>query len=41
MTITQDNTVVDAKDISGPVYIQAKNVTIKRSKIHGRPGRSA
>ena len=35
MTITQDNTVLDAKDISGPVYIQAKNVTIKRSKIHG------
>ena len=38
MTITKDNTVVDAKDISGPVYIQAKNVTIKRSKIHGNGG---
>ena len=35
MTITKDNTVIDAKDISGPVYVEAKNVTIKRSKIHG------
>ena len=40
MTITKDNTVVDAKDISGPVYVQAKNVTIKRSKIHGNGGDS-
>ena len=36
MTITKDNMVVDAKDISGAVYVRAKNVTITRSKIHGR-----
>jgi hypothetical protein len=35
LTVTQDNAVIDAKDISGPVTIAAKNVTIKRSKIHG------
>ena len=35
MTITRDGTVVDAKDINGPVIVQARNVVIKRSKIHG------
>jgi hypothetical protein len=35
LTVTTANTVIDAKDISGSVTIQASNVTIKRSKIHG------
>ncbi len=38
MRITQANTVVDAKDISGSVVIEADNVTIRRSKIHGDAG---
>ncbi|MBD3782993.1 MAG: cell wall-binding repeat-containing protein [Micrococcales bacterium] len=35
MTITRDNTVIDGRDINGPVVVQAANVTIRRSKIHG------
>lgn len=35
ITVTTDGTVIDAKDISGGVYINANNVTIKNSKIHG------
>ena len=35
LTVTTANTVIDAKDITGSVTIQANNVTIKRSKIHG------
>ena len=35
MSITKDGTVVDAKNISGTVYVEADNVTIKRSKIAG------
>jgi len=34
-TITTAGTVIDAKDISGTLSIQAKNVVIRNSKIHG------
>nr|WP_246211102.1 right-handed parallel beta-helix repeat-containing protein [Phytoactinopolyspora alkaliphila] len=33
LTITKDNTVIDALDIKGTVKVQANNVTIKRSRI--------
>jgi Carbohydrate binding module (family 6)/Right handed beta helix region len=33
-TITTANTVIDAKDITGPVVVRAPGVVIKRSKIH-------
>lgn len=32
-TITTDGTVIDSKLINGTIIVQAKNVTIKRSKI--------
>lgn len=35
LTITEPNTVVDAKDITGGVVVQAPGVVIKRSRIHG------
>ena len=35
LRITQANTVVDARDISGTVYVEASNVTIRSSRIHG------
>lgn len=34
-TITTAGTVIDSKDISGALSIQAKNVVIRNSKIHG------
>ncbi len=37
LRITQPNTVVDAKDITGSVSIEASNVTIRNSTIHGSP----
>jgi hypothetical protein len=36
LTITTPNTVVDAKEIRGIVWVRAANVTIKRSLITGR-----
>jgi hypothetical protein len=33
MTITTDNTVIDSKNITGDLVIQAKNVTVSKSKI--------
>jgi hypothetical protein len=33
MTISQAGAVIDARDISGPVVVNAPNVTIKRSRI--------
>jgi Right handed beta helix region len=33
LTITKDNTVIDARDISGPIYIKANNVTIRNSRV--------
>ena len=36
MTITESGTVVDGQDITGTVYIDASNVTIKRSRISGK-----
>jgi hypothetical protein len=33
ITITTDGTVIDSKDISGYIHIQANNVTIKRSRL--------
>lgn len=35
LEITTDDAVVDAKDINGPVVIDANRVTIQNSKIHG------
>ena len=35
MRVTQANTVLDGKDINGSVVIDASNVTIRRSRIHG------
>jgi hypothetical protein len=33
LTITRDGTVIDARDISGPIYIKADNVTIRNSRV--------
>jgi hypothetical protein len=33
LTITKDNTVIDARDIRGPVYIKADNVTVRNSRV--------
>lgn len=33
LTITKDNTVIDARDISGPIYIKADNVTVRNSRV--------
>jgi hypothetical protein len=35
MTITTAGTVIDARDISGPVIVDAPNVTIRNSRIRG------
>jgi hypothetical protein len=35
MTITQANTVVDGKDITGTVYVRAAGVVIKNSRLRG------
>jgi hypothetical protein len=35
LRITTANTVVNALDVSGPVVVDASNVTIRNSKIHG------
>lgn len=40
-TITVDGTTIDSKDVTGSLIIQAKNVTIKNSKIHDDPGATA
>lgn len=34
-TITVAGTVIDGKDVTGPLTISAKNVVIKNSKVHG------
>jgi hypothetical protein len=34
-TITTAGTVIDGKDVNGALRIEAKNVTIKNSKVHG------
>ncbi len=36
MLITKDNTVIDGLDIYGFVRVEAKNVTIRNTRIHGR-----
>lgn len=36
-TITVDGTVISGKDVTGPLIVDAKNVVIKNSKIHGSP----
>ena len=34
ITVTTPNTVIDAKDINGAIFVNANNVTIQNSKIH-------
>ena len=34
MTITKDATVIDARDITGMIHVNANNVTIMNSKVH-------
>ncbi len=41
LNITTNGTVVDAKDVTGDIYINANNVTIKNSKVHSSGGSSA
>ncbi|NUP07164.1 MAG: hypothetical protein HOW73_14005 [Polyangiaceae bacterium] len=35
ITVTKDGTILDAIDLDGSVYIEAKDVTIRRSRIRG------
>jgi hypothetical protein len=35
ITVTKDGTVLDALDVTGCIYIEASNVTIKRTMVHG------
>jgi hypothetical protein len=39
ITVTQDGAVIDAKNITGQVIVQASNVTIKNSRITGTGGK--
>jgi hypothetical protein len=39
LTITKDGTVIDALDVYGLINVRASNVTIRRTRVHGRdPG---
>ena len=38
LTITTAGTVIDGKDITGALIVQAKDVVIRRSRIHDDPG---